>query len=649
MGKADEIKIKVTAEGAKAQKVISGVDKKISSLGSDLAKLALAGVGAGGVVTAFKKISAELQEASEKAAIQEAAVTRLRAALEITGQAGGSALSEMKSFASEMQKLTVVGDETSLGLMQIALNMGLTSEQSQDATQKAIALSRAYGIDLNTAMVGVVNTIKGQTSTLTRYIPSLKAATDATDRMRILNEESSKAWAIATSEVNAAKGAQAQLDNALGDSKEITGQYINDVLTPWRQKLTEIVTGLNETRQAQYDLQAAQKASAEGTATTSEKILLIQDAIKKSQIDLNLARTMGDQAQVEYLENEIARLETVIARTEYLGTIEEAQAAATARQEKEKADAAAAIAQAEEDAAAAVQKRQDIANSAYSAIAEGLKTIAIKEEMALLTAEDYDAEVERRKLLLGEIAKLNEEGFSAESGAIQYILSLYGDLLEKKQDVAAAYESATEMMRIYQASAEQIAVSEAELEKARHDQKMANLQTELAYYSQYASNIGSMFSNLISVMMSGDEELSDKKKKQILALFYMQKAANIAQIGMDTATAVMRTYANLGGVKGAVMAGIVAAVGTTQLAVAAAAQPPVALAEGGIIKHKPGGIYANIGEGNYDEAVIPLKNNSSFGNTYNINLSGVVGDLESVAVAVHTGIERAKQSGAIAA
>jgi len=32
------------------------------------------------------------------------------------------------------------------------------------------------------------------------------------------------------------------------------------------------------------------------------------------------------------------------------------------------------------------------------------------------------------------------------------------------------------------------------------------------------------------------------------------------------------------------------------------------LAQGGVIQHQPGGILANIGEGNYDEAVVPLKN-----------------------------------------
>jgi hypothetical protein len=49
------------------------------------------------------------------------------------------------------------------------------------------------------------------------------------------------------------------------------------------------------------------------------------------------------------------------------------------------------------------------------------------------------------------------------------------------------------------------------------------------------------------------------------------------------------------------------------------------LAEGGIVKARPGGIIANIGEGRYDEAVVPLKPGMGLGNTYNITVNAGVG------------------------
>lgn len=51
------------------------------------------------------------------------------------------------------------------------------------------------------------------------------------------------------------------------------------------------------------------------------------------------------------------------------------------------------------------------------------------------------------------------------------------------------------------------------------------------------------------------------------------------------------------------------------------------LAEGGIVKRRPGGILANIGEGNFDEAVIPLDGkNRMGGNTYVVNINANVAD-----------------------
>jgi hypothetical protein len=49
------------------------------------------------------------------------------------------------------------------------------------------------------------------------------------------------------------------------------------------------------------------------------------------------------------------------------------------------------------------------------------------------------------------------------------------------------------------------------------------------------------------------------------------------------------------------------------------------LAEGGIIQRRPGGILANIGEGRFDEAVIPLNGKNRMGSTFNITVNAGVG------------------------
>jgi TP901 family phage tail tape measure protein len=49
------------------------------------------------------------------------------------------------------------------------------------------------------------------------------------------------------------------------------------------------------------------------------------------------------------------------------------------------------------------------------------------------------------------------------------------------------------------------------------------------------------------------------------------------------------------------------------------------LAEGGIVPARPGGILANIGEGRFDEAVVPLDGKNRFGSTVNITVNAGMG------------------------
>lgn len=77
----------------------------------------------------------------------------------------------------------------------------------------------------------------------------------------------------------------------------------------------------------------------------------------------------------------------------------------------------------------------------------------------------------------------------------------------------------------------------------------------------------------------------------------------------------------------------------------------VPLAQGGIVKRRPGGIIAQIGEGRYDEAVIPLKPGAAkpgaygAGDTYHIAVSGGLGDREQVARDVQRALLDLKRRG----
>src|SRR5690554_5072204 len=102
---------------------------------------------------AVNKIYDFAKKSVEAAGIQEQAEAKLRAAIEANGKAVDETFKSHVEFASQLQKLTTVGDETTIELIQMAEAM--QSDAPQQAAQGAIALSKAYGMNLQAALKGV--------------------------------------------------------------------------------------------------------------------------------------------------------------------------------------------------------------------------------------------------------------------------------------------------------------------------------------------------------------------------------------------------------------------------------------------------------------------------------------------------------------
>ena len=76
-------------------------------------------------------------------ALQTKNVKDLNSALSARGASGNS--KQMQDFAASLQKLTGVGDEVTIGLMQQALALGYSADAADDATKAAIGLAEATG------------------------------------------------------------------------------------------------------------------------------------------------------------------------------------------------------------------------------------------------------------------------------------------------------------------------------------------------------------------------------------------------------------------------------------------------------------------------------------------------------------------------
>lgn len=171
---------------------------------------------------------------------QAQAERQLAASLEASGGAVEERLAGFKEFASQLQRITTVGDETTLQNLQVAKSMGLTDAQAKSAAQNAVALAKAFGINESSAIRYTAALEQGDTTMLNRYIPTLRGLEDDSARVAEAQRILADAFKLAETEANTGLGPLKQLSNSLGD----LGEQFGVAILPAVQKFAELAAGL---------------------------------------------------------------------------------------------------------------------------------------------------------------------------------------------------------------------------------------------------------------------------------------------------------------------------------------------------------------------------------------------------------------------
>lgn len=220
--------------------------EKLKSVGSSLN--AFAGIGTAAVTkgldlmaTAARFAGEQLVSVVEAANIQEKAELSLAKA--IANQGGNVELltAQLKKEASALQAVTTAGDETTIGLQALAINMGISAEKAGDTVAAAVDLAAAMGIDARTAVVGLTKSLTGLLDRNLALVPGIKDLTTEQLKAGAAIDLAAAAFKGSAKETLTFMDRITQAKNALGDLAEQTGFQITKSAALNTQ--LELVTG----------------------------------------------------------------------------------------------------------------------------------------------------------------------------------------------------------------------------------------------------------------------------------------------------------------------------------------------------------------------------------------------------------------------
>lgn len=236
------LKVQIGAELRELENALSSVSRKVSDVGKNLESM---GKTLSTRVTA--PIVAFAGVAVRAFGQQEDAERKLRAALQANGRQVESLFNRYNQFASEMQRTTIIGDETTLAMLQQAESLGLTADSAERAVKNSIAMQSAFGVNAESAIRYTAALEQGNATMLTRYIPTLRDIEDESERVAEAQRVLANAFNVAESEAQGSRGQLIQLKNSVGDLLEVIGEVVAQAIQPFVKWLKNMAESLQNT------------------------------------------------------------------------------------------------------------------------------------------------------------------------------------------------------------------------------------------------------------------------------------------------------------------------------------------------------------------------------------------------------------------
>lgn len=288
-----EVRINTKLDSSGTDKGLKDLNKKLSDAEKNINKntkitsnfaqslknintTAVAAAGAvAGVTVAVKKTVDALKDCEAQYKIQLKAETALQQAAKNNPYLTAESVYNLKNYASELQGLSEVGDETSLSVMAQLSSMGRTEEEIKAIMSAAVDMSAVTGNSLQNVAIQLNKTYSGLAGELGEANSAVRALT--TEELK-----SGKAIEIIGNQYKGQASAMAdinvQLSNSWGDFKENIGRGWSNVTQPVKQFFLDVLNSINETTAKTNTLKDLAVKDTAGTVTAADTKILLEDA-----------------------------------------------------------------------------------------------------------------------------------------------------------------------------------------------------------------------------------------------------------------------------------------------------------------------------------------------------------------------------------
>ena len=483
------------------------------------------------------------------------------------------------AFASAQQKVTTFGDEEIINAMSLAGAYTDNEKAIARITQASMDLAKAKGMDLNSAIDLVSKSIFSSTNALSRYGIEVKGTTGSTERLEnATNNISNLYGGQAKADAETFLGAMSQLGNAVGDTGEVFGEVLAPAVLITTKGIQAFAENIDSEKVKAYGtaliLASGGYLVFSGAALKATKAVILFTKASKKNIAILAAMLIVGKLIDEFdlfsdgsgkLSEELEKLEGELEKLNSKGVATAFVFDTLTLAEIKLADVYAHQTTLFQQHSQNHEKLRQIRLSLIDAEGKlGLRYGA--------TADEFRAAIGSNKELLEQYLLLEAEHLELEREMAKERVKL---ALDSAGSIVSAWSAMTGSLKSELKSREQ-----AELDTLKNTEKYKNASNE--------------------EQKRMEKDVTGSFAQEKLKIWKMEKAASISQIMMNTASAVMKAYSQLGAY-GLPVATLIAGMGAVQLKAAMDAKPP-SFERGGLIggrRHSQGGTMIEAEQGEF--------------------------------------------------